>query len=325
MEKFLNNKRTTLASVVVDSDTSIVVSNNANFGSTVGYRVKVNTEVMLVTSKTGGTTWTVTRGVEGTPILNHNAGTEVRHILTAGGLKQAFDDRYLTGTYASLPAAGIAGRKYYSTDSPYTLLDDGTNWLHFVNNMMVTPPVYGDYTWVNQSVGTATAAKGGIYMEATTDNGTAQNNMALVKTAPNTPYSIVVGYIPYWPFDPFGVFGLIWRNSGSGNYQIVRIGTSNGGSNFVQTYLENFNSPNSEQGNAFFRDFPMIGRPPVYVKIVDDGTNRKIYYGSNPFTFPLEYFSTARTTFVTPNQVGVFINNYNQAEACHFIHWKEGV
>lgn len=327
-ERFANNAFTTLnESGGIDDNTNPVtftVSNPAAFPASGNFRIKIDDEILLVTGVSGND-FTATRGVEGSPITEHYNGVGIRHIITAVGLKQAFDDRFMSGTYASLPAAGVAGRKYYCTDSVYTMVDTGSEWLHLIDDMIVTPPVLADFTWVNQDTATAVDTYGGIYMETTVGLGNQHNHMSLVKTAPNTPYSIVLGLMPYMPSTAFGLCGGVWRNSSSGNFSTIRHGTENGGSFFYQFMLEHFNSPNSANGFAYLRNFQMGStRQPIYVKFTDDGVDRKIFYSSNPNSFPLEYHSVVRTNHITPNQVGIHINNYSQPQRCHFVHWKEG-
>ena len=48
-------------------------------------------EIILVTSGQNGTTWTITRGVEGSTTVTHPAGAAIYHIWTAAGLATAFD------------------------------------------------------------------------------------------------------------------------------------------------------------------------------------------------------------------------------------------
>ena len=47
-------------------------------------------EIILVTSGQNGTTWTITRGVEGSTTVTHPAGAAIYHIWTAAGLATAF-------------------------------------------------------------------------------------------------------------------------------------------------------------------------------------------------------------------------------------------
>ncbi len=83
-EHFANDIATTLNGAINNSVTSVVVTSNTGF-PTSNFRVRVEDELMLVTAN-GSTTWTVTRGVEGTTAASHADTTAVTHVLTNVGL-----------------------------------------------------------------------------------------------------------------------------------------------------------------------------------------------------------------------------------------------
>jgi hypothetical protein len=327
-ERFANKAFTTLneASGIDDNTNPVTftVSNPAAFPASGNFRVKIDEEILLVTS-VAGSDFTATRGVEGSPITEHYNGAGIRHIVTAGGLTQAFNDRFLSGTYASLPPAGFAGRKYYCTDSPYTLIDNGVDWLHFVNHCLVEPPVLADFTWENQSTATAVDTYGGVYMENMDSSRANSHNLnMLLQTVPNTPYSIVLGYIPKWDWEVFGLNGGALRNSTNGKISAVRTSTETNMN--LHLVVEHYNDPNTSTGLQYVyeNDVYLGKRNPIYVKIEDDGTIRKFYYSTNPFNFPLLVGSYSNTTHMTTDQVGFYLNNYNTVQSCHYIHWKIG-
>ena len=84
-ENFANNVSTTLSGAIDDSTTSITVASSSGFPS-VNFRVLIDSELLLVTN-VSGTTWTVSRGAEGTTPASHSDGATVTHILTAAALK----------------------------------------------------------------------------------------------------------------------------------------------------------------------------------------------------------------------------------------------
>ena len=63
-----------LASAMTSTATTMQVTSGASFPSTNGFRVKVDYEIVRVTAGAGGSTWTVTRGVDGTAAVAHSAG-----------------------------------------------------------------------------------------------------------------------------------------------------------------------------------------------------------------------------------------------------------
>lgn len=63
-----------LAVAMSASGTTMQVASGAAFPSTNGFRVKIDHEIVRVTAGAGGNTWTVTRGIDGTAAVLHNAG-----------------------------------------------------------------------------------------------------------------------------------------------------------------------------------------------------------------------------------------------------------
>lgn len=87
-EKFANNAQTTLVGDINDSVTSIIVASGSGFPAAEQFRIRIDNELLLVTAGgSGSTTWTVTRGVEGTTATSHCGGALVTHGLTAGAIQ----------------------------------------------------------------------------------------------------------------------------------------------------------------------------------------------------------------------------------------------
>ena len=63
-----------LAGAMTAGTTTMQVTNGASFPSSNGFRVKVEYEIVRVTAGAGSSTWTVTRGVDGTAAVAHGAG-----------------------------------------------------------------------------------------------------------------------------------------------------------------------------------------------------------------------------------------------------------
>ena len=94
-ENFANTYQTTLndAGGIDSSVTSLVVT-SATGAPSANFRIKIDSELMLVTG-VAGTTFTVTRGVESTTAASHADGAAVTHVLTAGGLDTHLDERFV--------------------------------------------------------------------------------------------------------------------------------------------------------------------------------------------------------------------------------------
>jgi hypothetical protein len=85
-EQFANNAQTTLSAAITSTiGTSLSVASASGFPSSAQYRIRVDNELMLVTAGAGTTTWTVTRGLEGTTAATHSNGATVTQVLTKRG------------------------------------------------------------------------------------------------------------------------------------------------------------------------------------------------------------------------------------------------
>ena len=86
-ERYGNNFTTVLAAPMLIGDGTAAVSVAAPAALQGGqFRIAIESELMLVTAGETTTTWTVTRGIEGTTPAAHAAGATVVHVLTAAGL-----------------------------------------------------------------------------------------------------------------------------------------------------------------------------------------------------------------------------------------------
>jgi Tfp pilus assembly protein PilV len=71
---------TTLSGALSAAATSLTVASSAGFPATPGYRIKIDSEVLVVTAGAGTTTWTVTRGANATLPASHASGAAVNVI-----------------------------------------------------------------------------------------------------------------------------------------------------------------------------------------------------------------------------------------------------
>jgi hypothetical protein len=104
-EKFANKPITTLNGSIIPGATSLTVTSPSLFPVTPQFRILVEDEIMIVTGVTGST-YTITRGAEGTVDVGHSSGVSVTHILTAGALNQIKVDLIGTSTPGTLVVGG---------------------------------------------------------------------------------------------------------------------------------------------------------------------------------------------------------------------------
>lgn len=123
-ENFANDYATTLSSGIDASTTSLTVA-SATGAPAANFRLRIDNELLLVTN-VSGTTFTVTRGVEGTTAASHSSAAVVTHVLTAAGLAAAFEqpgvaatitaDRTFQGQLIETPVTANTGTGYTVTD-----------------------------------------------------------------------------------------------------------------------------------------------------------------------------------------------------------------
>jgi hypothetical protein len=109
-------ERTTLASQVDDSTTTLIVTAVAGWPSSTPYTLlidadTVNEEIVEVTSRSG-TTLTVTRGVDGSSGKAHDSGADVRHGVSA----RDFSEKNQVYYQASAPSNAGTGDMWVDSD-----------------------------------------------------------------------------------------------------------------------------------------------------------------------------------------------------------------
>jgi hypothetical protein len=157
-----------------------------------------------------------------------------------------------------------------------------------------TDPNLQTWSWVNQGGASVDTANNQIYVLAPASGSQAIRIRA--KTAPTPPYTIDVLWRPLvYPAD-FGLCSLGWRDSGGGGLVHVRFGFASGWQMAI-IYSNSATSDNSAPAVATF------GRmAPLFIRLEDDNTNRKVWYSEDGYHYLL-FYSEGRTSFITPDQV----------------------
>lgn len=108
MENFSNDAQTTLNGAIASGATSLVVVDDETFPTLAPFRIRIEDEIIIVGAIVGTTFSSLTRGAEGTIAADHATGMVVEHVLTAGSLLAAVNDRlpYVKIEEVELSAAG---------------------------------------------------------------------------------------------------------------------------------------------------------------------------------------------------------------------------
>lgn len=91
-ENLSNDVQALLNGAITNVATSITTTGATGFPAA-NFRVRIDDELLLVTSTGAGTNWTVQRGVEGSTAVAHGDSTPVVHVLTTQGLDNFIQDR----------------------------------------------------------------------------------------------------------------------------------------------------------------------------------------------------------------------------------------
>jgi hypothetical protein len=221
-----------------------------------------------------------------------------------------------TATKASQQAAAKAGRIFLPSDGFYLERDAGADWAPWGPIFPMTPPVSGNYSWVNQGGASIDTTKGGIYLLGPA--GAGDNWRMLVKAAPSTPYTITAFVIPQVMAVNYAQVAIGWRQSSDG--KLAFLIQSYGGASRIAVFK--FTNPTNWNSN-YLSDIG-VNPYPYFLRIEDDGANRKCYWSSNGQFWTLLH-SVGRTDFLTADQVvfGVDANNATWPAAALLLSWKE--
>jgi hypothetical protein len=226
-----------------------------------------------------------------------------------------------TGTHASRPTAGNAGRIYLPNDGYSLGRDSGTAWETFGPVFPFTLPSDTGFSWVNQGGATLDVTKDALtIVDVASGSGTLLRGR--VKTAPATPYVITAYLLSTAHAKEFHAYGLGWRNSGSGSIVFFNVvGTSAGSYNLN---VQKFTGPTAFSANY---QTTTLGFKPNWLRITDDGVNRICWMSEDGQNW-VQVHSIGRTDFITPDQIGFFVQSSNTLTpnfntVCNVLSWKQ--
>lgn len=179
-----------------------------------------------------------------------------------------------------------------------------------------TVPTNTGFSWVNQGSATINTVDSGLTLY--TPSSGSDSLRTRVMTAPGTPYQVVARFTIAPLATNFVGGGLCWRDSASGKIQ----SWGHLYSGAVAMASQNWNSATSFSANQI----AAISSAPVpWWRLVDDGTNRKCDVSSDGVNW-VTVGSFARTTFITPDQVGFFVNTNTVSRDITMTvhHWYAG-
>lgn len=267
-------------------------------------------------------------------VVDDPAGTPTTKKATVAQVLAAGSSR---GTFASRPAAGVAGRIYFATDAPIVSHDNGSSWATYQIGTppLTAPPAVAGFTAINAGGRTTTSTDsfGGIKMVAIDGANVSDYRLRKV-TAPVVAYSLTVHLVASLPFN-YAFAGICWRNSTTGNCIVFGLitytSTAFGGGDIFARYItadSNGASPAYTDSTTKILDaLPPLGTGGIWLRLTDDLATTRTYEVSLDGINYLTLLSEARTTSITPDEIGLCIApraavNGSATQACAwFNHW----
>lgn len=314
IEQYANDASTTLNGSINNSVTSLVVTSATPFPGVPNFRLKIESELMLVTA-VSGTTFTVTRGIEGTAAASHADLTPTYHVMTEQSLLNLLAEGIANGAFSGRPSPGRPGRIYVPDDGLTIARDDGSNWYSLGPIYKFLIPSFSGGSWMNQGNALSVDEFDGIHQYDIGGQGASDEFSFYHHTipTPGSPWTITAAFIPQYPDQGSGVnSGIAIGNSSNNNtYSIVTQcdGTKITGFGNIQE------GSNGTPGTVVISNAAQktFSGPIHFFKIQNDGTNLTFWVSAD-YRHWLKRFSIALSSNhvgSAPDWWGIYVNNFN--------------
>lgn len=223
-----------------------------------------------------------------------------------------------TGAEAAIPAFGTAGNLYLPNDGYWLQRDSGAAWVPWGPIYPMTPPIDGDFAWVNQGGASVVTANGGIFLRAPAV--ASANYRIKKKAAPATPYTVTAAITPMSVALNYQQAGILFRQSSDGKFVTFGLEYATAG---VVLAVYKYTGVTAFSASYTSRGF-LQGQQPIWLRITDDGTNRICSWSMDGQNF-IQFHSVGRTDFITADEVGFYCNDStNTYDAGNLLlSWKE--
>ena len=298
-EQTVSDAETLLSTASASIDTTITVANPAPVPTEGVFRLIVDTEIMLVTG-VSGSTFTVTRGVDGTGAADHVINSQVSSVVTRDSLNRFISER-INSLAPERPAYRIA-------DSNGDKLDSSDFIVHNGSTLTLHNEACGAITLEQPTQGSTTIAK-------------------ILRTAPSAPYVVTGAFRVSALADDLedgGIFGPLFRDN-SGNETINWRWRPFDGVRGQQWRANHNQGDVFQAGLGSFARFDIKIGSIHWFQIEDNNTNIKFHYSADGVHF-ITVFVESRTLTLpaAPDQIGISINNIStQTAFVQLLAWQE--
>ena len=328
IEQFTNDAASTLAEVIrTASVTTCKVASAAAFPASGSFRIKIDNEILIVTA-VSGTTFTITRGAEGTTARSHAAGATVRHLLTKGGLEARVANRFISDLYDNKPAAGVKGRLFLPTDGQFLEYDDGAAWHKYGPYRRLKAPPQTGWSWVNQGNATATFVGSALVLEDPDLDATNPQIRLYVRSLGVGATSLVAAFTYNGIGTDAPCMGICARDvGGSDDAHFSGFGlrlTASPSNPMTFLHFKHYTSPTAVQATPGIDGRQMMPMRLFWVKYEWAGNYKRWYISGDGINW-IKWYEDTFTSYNTPTQFGVFIDpvNNNQKVSLSLVHWEE--
>lgn len=262
-----------------------------------------------VTSRSTDTLTVTAEASEGGGDTNVSGGETLRAVMSISALDQLRQDICQTGAYASA-AVEKAGALYLPNDGSYILRDTGSVFAPWGPIVPLTQPPTSGYTWGNQGTSTLSTTTG--IWHFVPQNAAGFNLRRYMRnTFPTAPYRFAIAMtMTTYAGGRAGI--VLFNGTGSVTYEYFQ--ATDATPKINSTNMTNDTTASGSNFGPWNTHMVGIGGL-LWIAIRDDNAGTRYFETSrNGGLSWVTVFSESSTDFITPNAIGVYINNDGNAD-----------
>jgi len=219
-----------------------------------------------------------------------------------------------SGTFANLPTCNSAstGLFYLFTDSLYNNANcNGTTWHYFAFGRELGVPPSSSWTFANQNSVSVSSTTGPLRFTVPQINGT--GSTLYYRALPGATWTVTASFEFNIKDVNFYNYGIMTDNAAHTAFVSCGLAAT------PTIRYARWGSLSSVSANTDFGFSPTVGLSLVRQcwKMVNDGINLSCYYGDGTNFYLVD--QQASTTFLTPNDVGLFFNKNNSSGTVDYV------
>lgn len=219
--------------------------------------------------------------------------------------------------FASLPAASTDGLVYYFNDTSYVARDNGASYDYFYQGSKATLLDDSGWSWFNQGSATRNTGGGMVQLLTPTAAGT-QLRGRLRGSYPTPPFTLTTIIQPRFQFaagsNGLGIFGITVTDGTKHKIFVAASFNFNTANPPDGLWVGKYNSVTAAVSATVYDSIQPAGSGvPVWLRLEDNNTNQ-IFSFSFDGVFFTTVLSEARTTHLTPSDLGLVLTNQSGSQ-----------